>query len=128
MKPQVDLFSFVFGGNRRHQEEISSKKRTNEFYSTTMKPQVNLFLFVFWRKLKTPKRHLEINWPLNIKIHHHHMIAPIRLWIFILRRSKLVIFFFSWHSKLTLKAICCHFLRICYRDFPQNTISSKKSS
>ena len=47
------------------EEEISSKKRTNEFYSTTMKPQVNLFLFVFWRKLKTPKRHFEINWPLK---------------------------------------------------------------
>ena len=24
----------------------------------------NLFLFVFWRKLKTPKRRFEINWPL----------------------------------------------------------------
>ena len=29
-----------------------------------MKPQVDLFLFVFWRKLKTTKRHFEINWPL----------------------------------------------------------------
>ena len=29
-----------------------------------MKPQVDLFSFVFWRKLKTPKRHFEINWPL----------------------------------------------------------------
>ena len=29
-----------------------------------MKPWVDLFSFVFWRKLKTPKRHFEINWPL----------------------------------------------------------------
>ena len=41
------------------------KKRTNEFYFTTMKPQVNLFSFILWRKLKTPKRHSEINWPLD---------------------------------------------------------------
>ena len=40
------------------------KKGTNEFYFTTMKPQVNFFSFVFWRKLKTLKRHFEINWPL----------------------------------------------------------------
>ena len=40
------------------------QKRTNKFYFTTMKPQVDLFLFVFWRKLKTPKRYFEINWPL----------------------------------------------------------------
>ena len=46
------------------QADISSKKQTNEFYFTTMKPQVDLFLFVFWKKLKTPKRHCEINWPL----------------------------------------------------------------
>ena len=26
----------------------------------------DLFLFVFWRKLKTSKRHFEINWPLVI--------------------------------------------------------------
>ena len=24
----------------------------------------NMFSFVFWKKLKTPKRHFEINWPL----------------------------------------------------------------
>ena len=42
----------------------SSKKRTNEFDFTTMIPQFDLFLFVFWKKLKTPKGHFEINWPL----------------------------------------------------------------
>ena len=46
------------------QADVSSKKQTNEFYFTTMKPQVYLFWFVFWRKLKTPKRHFEIIWPL----------------------------------------------------------------
>ena len=41
-----------------------SKKQMNEFYFTTMKSQVDLLLFIFWRKLKTPKRHFKINWPL----------------------------------------------------------------
>ena len=39
----------------------SSKKRTSKFDFTTMIPQVDLFSLVFWRKLKTPKRHFEIN-------------------------------------------------------------------
>ena len=29
-----------------------------------MIPQGDLFSFVFWEKLKTPKKHFEINWPL----------------------------------------------------------------
>ena len=33
----------------------------NEFDFTTMKPQVDLFWFVFWKKMKTPNRHFEIN-------------------------------------------------------------------
>ena len=37
------------------------KKRTKKFEFTTMIPQVDLFSFVFWEKLKTPKRHFEIN-------------------------------------------------------------------
>ena len=41
------------------------QKWTNKFYFTTMKPQVDLFSFVFWRKLKKPKRHFEIIWPLR---------------------------------------------------------------
>ena len=48
---------------KKFQADISSKKRMNEFYFTTMKPQIDLFSFVFWRKLKTPKRHFEIKWP-----------------------------------------------------------------
>ena len=39
----------------------SSKKRMKKFNSTTMIPQVDLFSFVFWKNLKTPKRHFEIN-------------------------------------------------------------------
>ena len=42
------------------------KNEKNKFYFTTMKPQVDLFSFIFWRKLKTPKRHFEINWPLKV--------------------------------------------------------------
>ena len=47
------------------QADVSYKKRTNEFDFTTMIPQVDLFSFVFWKKLKTPKRRFEINWPLS---------------------------------------------------------------
>ena len=47
-----------------YQVDISSTKRTNEFYFTTMKPQVDLFSLFFWRKLKTPKRQFEIFCPL----------------------------------------------------------------
>ena len=39
----------------------SSKKRTNEFVFTTMQ----CVFFVLWKKLKTPKRHFNINWPLS---------------------------------------------------------------
>ena len=39
----------------------SPKKRTKKFDFTTMIPQFVLFPFVFWEKLKTPKRHFEIN-------------------------------------------------------------------
>ena len=38
----------------------SSKKWTNEFVFTTMR---RVFIH-FWKKLKTPKRHLKIIWPL----------------------------------------------------------------
>ena len=41
--------------------EVSSKKQTKKFYFTAMKPQVDLFLFIFWRNLKTPTGHFEIN-------------------------------------------------------------------
>ena len=43
----------------------SPKKRTKKFNFTTTIPQVDLFSFVFWEKLKTPKRHFKINWPLG---------------------------------------------------------------
>ena len=46
---------------RYFQADVSSKKQTNEFYFTTMKPQFDLFSFLFWKKLKTPKNHFEIN-------------------------------------------------------------------
>ena len=48
------------------QAEVSSTKRMNEFYFTTMIPQVDLFSSIFWKKLKTPKKHFEINWPLQV--------------------------------------------------------------
>ena len=47
----VDLW---FKSKVNHQAVNSSKKRTNEFVFTTMGR-------VFWKKLKTPKRHFEVN-------------------------------------------------------------------
>ena len=43
----------------------SSKKPTKKSDLTTMVPPVELFSFIFWKNLKTPKRHFEINWPLT---------------------------------------------------------------
>ena len=42
------------------------KKWTKKFDFTTVLWYLKstCFLFVFWEKLKTPKRHFEINWPL----------------------------------------------------------------
>ena len=40
---------------RFFQAAVSSKKRTNEFYFTTMKPQVNLFSFVFLEETEDTK-------------------------------------------------------------------------
>ena len=31
---------------------------------------VDLFLFIFWKKVKTPRRHFEINWPLTLELAH----------------------------------------------------------
>ena len=49
---------------------IYSEKRTKKYNLTTMISQVDLFSFLFWKNLKTPKRHFEINWPLN---HTHNL-------------------------------------------------------
>ena len=39
----------------------SLKKRAKKIDFTTVIPQVDLFSFIFWKKLKTAKRHFEIN-------------------------------------------------------------------
>ena len=61
----------------------SPKIRTKKFDFTTMTPQVDWFSFVFWEKLKTPKRHFQINLPLkwvhpiifaSIVFHNSHLI------------------------------------------------------
>ena len=58
------------------QVEVSSKKRMNKFYFTTMKPQADLFFFIFWRKLKTPKRHFEIIWPFALRAYCLNIYIP----------------------------------------------------
>ena len=82
LKVRNDWFSF--------QVDVSCKKQMKEFYLTTMKPQVDLFSFVFWRKLKTPKRHFEIIWPLacfyilrkSIRINGFHFFTIEHFWIY----------------------------------------------
>ena len=67
LKKVIDVFIPIMDGPKGQnksklffQVDVSSKKRTNEFFFTTMKPQGDFFSFVVWRKLKTPKRHFEI--------------------------------------------------------------------
>ena len=53
----------------------------NDFFNPTFLPKnertnstlllVDLFSFVFWKKVKTPKSHFEIKWPLDIKVIWH---------------------------------------------------------
>ena len=55
----------------------------NDFFKPTFLPKnertistlllVDLFSFVFWKKVKTPKRHFEINWPLNEMREVYHL-------------------------------------------------------
>ena len=57
------------------QKWLKVKQIRNDFFKPTFLPKnertnltlllVDLFLFVFWKKVKTPKRHFEINWPLQ---------------------------------------------------------------
>ena len=56
-----------------------------------MKPQIDWFSFIFWRKLKTQKRHFEINWPLtehaflrakSLQSFRHKIVVKL-LWIYI---------------------------------------------
>ena len=66
------LFSFCFVLDRI----IKVRKIRNDFIKPTFLPKnektnlslllVDFFLFVFWKKVKTPKRHLKINRPLVI--------------------------------------------------------------
>ena len=44
---------------------LKSSKKRKKIDLTTMIHQVDLFSFVFWKNLKSPKRHFEINWPLR---------------------------------------------------------------
>ena len=46
--------------NRRFLQGMNERIRLYNY----MIPQVYLFSIVFWRKMKTPKWHFEINWPL----------------------------------------------------------------
>ena len=68
----------------------SSKKQTNEFVFTGM----NVFTFVFWKKLKTPKRHFEITWPL--KTWSDYPTYRLRLWF------RIYVIYKSWKLLLGL--------------------------
>ena len=72
------------------QAKVSSKKRTNEFYFTTMIPHFDLFSFVFWKKLKTPKIHFEINGPLDKRIYELTVLCIFGVYSPSYRMEKLV--------------------------------------
>ena len=64
--------------------KLESKLSSREFFQktnnfTTMIPHVDLFSFVFWKKLKTPKRRFEINWPLRKKQTSSYFLEDIEL-------------------------------------------------
>ena len=53
---------------------LKARQIRNDFFKSTFLPKnertnstlllVNMFSFIIWKKVKTPKRHFEINWPL----------------------------------------------------------------
>ena len=57
----------------------------NDFFKPTFLPKnertnstlllVDLFSLVFWKKVKTPKRYFEINWPLKGRLHASILIV-----------------------------------------------------
>ena len=66
-----------YAGDKQYYLKV--RQIRNDFFKPTFLPKnertnstlllVDLFSFVFWKKVKTPKRHFEINWPL-------HLIGP----------------------------------------------------
>ena len=83
---------------------ISPKKRTKKFDFTTIIPQVDLFSFVSWEKLKTPKRHFEINWPLASFFFHDKKldVGSMKFWLHcalrLRQRHFFSFFFFLWST------------------------------
>ena len=59
---------------RKETRKLKVRQIRNDFFKPTFLPKnertnstlllVDLFSFVFWKKVKTPKRHFKINWPL----------------------------------------------------------------
>ena len=73
----------------------SSKKQTNEFVFTTM----YLFSFVYGKKLKTSKRHFEINWPLKTTQPTWHYYSPSKFFSFLRISYQFTMF---WHCRVML--------------------------
>ena len=69
------------------QADISSKKTDEQILLYYYETSGWLFSFVFWKKLKTPKRHFEINWlyqqTLNTKESLIFFLKPRNIWYFI---------------------------------------------
>ena len=63
--------------------------------------KVNLFSFVFWKKLKTPKSHFEINWPLGATFKRPNKLGRVRI-------KSLSVVSQYWHLSLFNKHYSCH--------------------
>ena len=71
----LELLSVIFlFGVQFRKVDLKVRQIPNDFFKPTFLPNneqtkstlllVDLFSFVFWKKVKSPKRHFEINWPL----------------------------------------------------------------
>ena len=71
-KREILLIIFVVKSLQKEQNRTNLlvwkvRQIQNDFFKPTFLPK-NLFSCVCWKKMKTPKRHFEINWPLWLPI------------------------------------------------------------
>ena len=76
------LKHIYIAGQRNVNNLLKIRQILNYFFKPTFLPKnertnsslllVDFFSFVFWKKVKTPKRHFEINWPLVLYIEMIH--------------------------------------------------------
>ena len=84
------LKHIYIAGQRNVNNLLKVRQIRNYFFKPTFLPKnertnsslllIDLFSFVFWKKVKTPKRHFEINWPLVETVFCKNKIPALHLW------------------------------------------------